>query len=135
MGCDSRSYNFFVVALVGGFFWGLEGLLLGGIVSKVVIVGLWKPYFLFKKGFNESVANYWRLWFKHVCIIAVSYFICSILYKKVLVWITPITIFTWFTYAIILSLIYFCIAFILMWLFAPGMKSMVSKLVFNLKKK
>ena len=48
-----------VVAVLGGYFWGLEGVLLGTIVSMSLIVCIWKPYFLFKEGLKISVWGYW----------------------------------------------------------------------------
>lgn len=124
---------FFIVALVGGFTWGLEGILLGSIVSKYIIVGLWKPYFLFKRGFKESVLKYWLLWLRHICIIALSFFICSVIYEKVLLFIIPTNMFNWFVYAAILSSIYVCVLFVLMWCLAPGVKSITKKLIFNFR--
>ena len=50
-----ESIIFVVVALVGGYIWQLEGVLLGGIVSLLVIVYGWKPYFLFKHGMSVPV--------------------------------------------------------------------------------
>lgn len=53
-----ESIIFVGVALVGGYFWQLEGVLLGGIVSLLVIVYGWKPYFLFKQGLAIPVHVY-----------------------------------------------------------------------------
>lgn len=53
------------VAIVGGHFWGLPGVILGGLTSQILIVGIWKPYFLFKQGFRESVWIYWKQIFLH----------------------------------------------------------------------
>jgi hypothetical protein len=47
------------VAISCGFLWGLEGVLLGVIVSQLLIVGIWKPIFLFRKGFGIPVWLYW----------------------------------------------------------------------------
>ena len=41
-------------------FWGIVGILLGKIISVFFIAIIWKPYFLFSKGLNKSVAVYWR---------------------------------------------------------------------------
>ena len=48
-----------VVAIFGGSIWGLEGTLLGSIMSSIIIVYIWKPYFLFTKGIKFSVWSYW----------------------------------------------------------------------------
>lgn len=48
------------VAIIGGVMWGFEGTLLGSIVSSVIVIYIWKPYFLFRKGLKTSVWEYWK---------------------------------------------------------------------------
>ena len=48
------------ITLIGGYFWGLYGILLGKTAGLVTIVLFWKPYYLFKKGFREPYSLYWR---------------------------------------------------------------------------
>ena len=50
------------VAVVGGKLWGFEGVLLGGIVSSILIIYIWKPYMLFTKGFKLPLWKYWLPW-------------------------------------------------------------------------
>lgn len=47
------------VAITCGAKWGLPGVLLGGILSQFLIVGIWKPIYLFWKGFREPIWRYW----------------------------------------------------------------------------
>ena len=56
----AESVIFIVVAFIGGTLWQLEGILLGSIVSLLVIVYGWKPYFLFKKGLKLPIRIYWQ---------------------------------------------------------------------------
>lgn len=42
------------VAIIGGMYFGIEGVLMGGIVSTLIIIYGWKPYFLFTRGFHVS---------------------------------------------------------------------------------
>lgn len=42
-----------------GYLWGLNGILLGSNLSLVLIVLLWKPYYLFRHGFKTSSAAYY----------------------------------------------------------------------------
>lgn len=46
-------------AVILGTFWGIGGVLLGATVSLMLIICLWKPYFLYKEGFKLSVKSYW----------------------------------------------------------------------------
>ena len=47
-----------------GSIWGLPGILTGVLLSLILVVFLWKPYFLFGWGFKISVWHYWKLYFK-----------------------------------------------------------------------
>lgn len=125
---------FLVVALIGGYIWGLEGILLGSIASKYIIAGLWKPYYLFKRGFRKSISQYWTLWFQLVFIIAIGFVVSSILYNWVCLWITPNSMLNWFIYAFMVTIMYVIVSLTLMWCFAPGMKTFVKRLWYNIIK-
>lgn len=47
------------ISICCGYFWGIDGIILGTVVSLIILVLLWKPYYLFKHGFQKSVWNYW----------------------------------------------------------------------------
>lgn len=49
-----------VMAIILGKMYGLNGILAGTYISIYLIVRLWKPYFLFNKGFKRTVWIYWR---------------------------------------------------------------------------
>lgn len=69
----AESIIYIVVAIIGGSIWGLEGVLLGGIISLIIIVGIWKPYFLFSKGFELSVWKYWGRVLSYIILTIVSF--------------------------------------------------------------
>lgn len=68
-----------VVAIIGGRLWGLEGTLLGSIVSSVIIIYVWKPYYLFKKGFKLSVWLYWYEFLKYLLVVSISFYLSNLL--------------------------------------------------------
>lgn len=41
-----------------GYFFELNGIIIGIMISQVVIISLWKPYFLFKQGIEISAKRY-----------------------------------------------------------------------------
>ncbi len=47
-------------ALIGGFLFGFPGVLAGSLPGDILIVSIWKPYMLFKKGFQLPVKIYWK---------------------------------------------------------------------------
>ena len=54
------------IALVFGYFWGLPGILSGSLISLIVLVELWKPYFLFRFGLKRNPAKYFLIWARHI---------------------------------------------------------------------
>ena len=62
------------VSIGGGYIWGLEGVLLGPILSSIIIIYGWKPYLLFSKGFKVSVWIYWKNFIKYLLGSAVSFY-------------------------------------------------------------
>ncbi|MBW9202390.1 sugar transporter [Bacteroidales bacterium SW292] len=56
-----------------GYFYGLTGILSGVLISLLVMVVGWKPYFLYRYGFKESVWEYvWR-YTKLLCMIVIAW--------------------------------------------------------------
>ena len=60
-----------------GFLWGLNGILLGVVVSLIVIVLFWKPYFLFTRALCGYLKSYILIYLKHLFLFCVSCFICQ----------------------------------------------------------
>ncbi|WP_339751686.1 hypothetical protein [uncultured Winogradskyella sp.] len=48
------------ISYIFGSIWGIDGIILGTLVSLILMVVIWKPYFLYKHGFKKSVWLYWR---------------------------------------------------------------------------
>ena len=46
------------LSILLGYYYGLTGILSGVLISSLVIVYSWKPYFLYKKGFKENMVEY-----------------------------------------------------------------------------
>ena len=60
-----------------GAIWGLPGILSGVLLSLLLMIFLWKPYFLFKYGFKRSVFSYWKLYLKYFLAGVFAAFICN----------------------------------------------------------
>ena len=48
------------ITLIAGYYLGIVGILLGKVVSTLLIIVLWKPYYLFHSGLHESYRSYWN---------------------------------------------------------------------------
>lgn len=56
-----------------GFLWGLEGILMGVLLSQIIIVNTWKVYFLYKEAFkNSSFSEYILSYTKKMMIVLIS---------------------------------------------------------------
>lgn len=58
-----------VITLIVGYFYGLIGILLGKIVSMLLLVVIWKPIYLYRCGFKESVFPYFKNVITHILIL------------------------------------------------------------------
>ncbi len=65
------------LSVLFGWLWGLNGILLGVVVSLVLIVFIWKPYFLYSAGFNEPIRGYIVLYIRHIIALAIA---CAVVY-------------------------------------------------------
>lgn len=74
------------VAVIGGYYWGLKGIVLATTISTALIIGIWKPFFLFTKGFNISVLKYWKKWIVLVAIFATQLVALSKLFEYFPLW-------------------------------------------------
>ena len=114
----AESAIYIVVALIGGALYGLPGILWGNIISVLVIIYCWKPYFLFSKGLKCSCIQYWAGWIKHLVVIAGSVLIANWLIE--LISIIPTLIQSWWQWVMcgcivvsIATLVLFVILYIL----------------------
>lgn len=116
-------------ACIGGYYWGLPGVLLGGIVSPLLIVYIWKPYFLFKEGLKESVWQYWGGFLKIVILTIVPMLLLYISNEHITNIISPTTWIGWIGYSCIIFISYAAISFILMFIFVNGFRTFVLRFI------
>ena len=119
-----------VVGIVGGSFWGLEGTLLGSIVSSIIVIYIWKPYFLFSKGLQMSVWIYWKELTKYLLTIALAFYITIILLDNISLQIDPYTNWMdWILYAVILVPLFIIIVSVSLLLITRGTKDIFHRFI------
>lgn len=69
-------------SILFGYLWGLNGILFGSNLSLVLIVLLWKPYYLFRHGFHASSVNYYAQYALHILILIACAVGCHFLSPK-----------------------------------------------------
>ena len=116
-----------IVAVLGGYYWGLEGVMLGTIVSMIIIVCIWKPYFLFKEGLKESIWGYWINFAKY----SVSLLFAIVIGNYCIQFLTldPSESYSmWGIYAVIITLVFSVIFFVFLFLFNEGMRDLSARI-------
>lgn len=119
-----------IVAIVGGELWALEGTLLGAIVSSLCVVYVWKPYFLFSRGFKISVWNYWLEFGKYLILTAFSFCLCNFLLRCMNInlqlsdsWLG------WIMYAVIVAIMFAIVESFILFLFTKGTRHLFSRVI------
>ena len=118
-----------VVAIIGGKLWGFEGVLTGSIFSTTIIIYIWKPYYLFKKGFCIPILRYWFPWIKHLLLFVFAFYtstkiVSNIKYLQLL----PTSWKHWILGAIVLVLIHTIINTAFFYLGTKGMRDFVKRI-------
>lgn len=118
------------VACVAGYFFGLAGVLAGGVTSLVLIILLWKPYFLYTCGFHLPVRLYWQGYLLHLLLGLLPAVACR--------WLLPAeggafhpseSYVSWVTYALATTLSYGVSLYLLLYLFTPGMRAFTKRIL------
>ena len=128
----AESVIYIVIAIIGGIFYGLEGILCGGIISRFVIIGIWKPYFLFTKGFQISVWKYWGNWIKYLVLIAIPFFTLerSIDYFNLQIYILNGWV-HWVLFATSITIISSILYYIVLYIGTKGMRYFTERIIYK----
>lgn len=116
------------ITLTFGYFYGLLGILLGKIISMFFLVVLWKPYYLYKKGFKSSVISYWHNIILHITILLVS-LVLNFFIKMYTNWSISPTLYGIFLYALCITLPIIIIYSLSIYVFCPGGKDLAYRLI------
>lgn len=118
----------FAVAITCGSLWGFEGTLLGTISSSFIIIYIWKPYFLFKRGLRISIWKYWLGFSKYLLTTALGFFLSMEIINSIHL---NIDIYTnwwsWIVYATIIVTIFASVSLILLLLTTRGTRDLFAR--------
>ena len=65
------------MSILLGYFYGLNGVLVGNILSLFLIVFCWKPYLLYIKGIKKEFNHYIVMYVKHLSVLLISLVVVS----------------------------------------------------------
>lgn len=116
------------IAIGVGHFYGLLGVVLGIAISSLVIVVIWKPYFLYREGFKEKIWGYWINILRYMVIFAFSW---AAYYPIIVSGILPepSSYFRWILMALMVCLPFSIIYGVLLYIGAPGMKHLYQRMI------
>lgn len=122
------------VSLVGGYFWGLNGVLLGSVVSMLCIVCLWKPYLLYKRGFQISQSGYWMEVLKQLALLLLVSGVTLLVLS--LIPLSPSQSYShWLLAACVITGLFSSLAFVAFYTAARGFRGFVNRILLKLKEK
>lgn len=118
-----------------GYFYGLTGILSGVMISLLIIVCGWKPYFLYKRGFKENIAEYSVRYLKYIVLLGVAV-VASIFLLDFFPFFRISNYYDWMVYTLQVLSVYVLISWLLFYFFDQGIKDFsirVRKIIENRK--
>lgn len=73
-----------ISALILGPLYGLNGLVMAPIISLGIVLYVWKPYWLFSRGFKISVLNYWILISRYLIPVIIIFILVPLVCGKIM---------------------------------------------------
>lgn len=122
---------FIALALVGGYYWGLEGIILASIISLLAIIGIWKPYFLFRSGFKLPQRIYWMNMLRYYLVSGISMYISSFIINFFVILQPSRYIKDWCIYAVYVSVTMIVVNLIMQTLTSNGMRNSLARIIKN----
>ena len=116
-----------VMTIVGGYLWGIAGILLSKVITTSLIGLLWKPYYLFHSGLHLPYSTYWRGAIRNYTVSIVSFASAHLILELIKIDAYN-NYLQWMFFCLLGILIYGIINFTLVYLFCKGTKDLVSRI-------
>jgi hypothetical protein len=115
------------LSILLGSFFGLRGVLFGSLIPLFAIAFVWKPIYLFRRGFQQPVGSYWREMSKYLGLLLVSWWVGDWL-AHFFRWVDPYRNYPhWIAYGLLVSGSYSLLLFSLLYPLR-GMRFLVKRL-------
>lgn len=115
------------LSILLGYYLSLPGVLIGALVSLVLIVLIWKPYFLCKKALMISVRKYYLMYMAYCFILLVTAFVTSRLLGAISVQ-TGFSWGEWIFFVFKHMVVFFLMSYLLILSFDRGMRDFSMRL-------
>lgn len=115
------------LSILLGYFFGLTGILIGVLMSLLIVVCCWKPYFLYSRGFNEKCVEYFIRTGKYLVLLGTVFWGCRWLFIHV-IHITMDTWGMWLLAALAAVSVYGLLSLALLWCTDVPSRSFIKRL-------
>ena len=99
-------------SIILGIKLGLDGVIIGTIISNIIVILIYKPILVFERCFNKNIKNYIEIYVNYLLLTIISLFICNFILKLISLKIVNIW-YDWLINAIIVGSITFIVIFII----------------------
>ena len=110
-----------MISYIFGKLWGIAGIMFGTFVSLIIIVLLWKPYFLYKNGFKSNIWKYWKGFTYLLLVFCLSAFLINLIFKDVS-YDNISNFYLWFISALKFSSVIFIVYSLLLYFLIPSFR-------------
>ena len=115
------------LSILLGYFFGITGILSGVLISLVLIVGIWKPIYLFHWGMKIDLMRYVELYVKHLLVFAFVAYFTTVGLNEILLEADNFAKFA--INAVITVTVFVFFEGFLLWLIAPEMRAFLRRLI------
>lgn len=115
------------LSILLGYYFGITGILSGVLISIVLIVGIWKPIYLFHWGMKISLMRYLELYVKHLLVFAFVAYFTTVGLNEILLEADNFAKFA--LNAVITVVLFVFFEGFMLWLIAPEMRAFTRRVI------
>lgn len=116
------------LSVVLGYYYGLAGILSGVLISLLVIVCCWKPYFLYKYGFKEGISEYVVQQLKYFLLLGGSLSLSEFILNRFFHPYQMTGYMEWGQYALAVTGVFATISLLLFYIMDQGMRDLLKRI-------
>lgn len=115
-------------SIILGYYFGLNGILTGVIISLFIIPFCWKPYYLYSRGFKRSINSYIWMYGKHISYLVITICIYHCISKFINI-IEPYNYTSLILNGIMMTFFFGSILFLIQYIFEPSMRIFTTRIL------
>ena len=112
-----------------GYFFSLDGIITGVIISLIFVVIIWKPYFLMTRKLRGFGTTYVKLFLSHGAIFIVVSALCIFFIRKFNLIVQPENWLEFIILGIVIAVTYAAVIGIILYAFCPGMRCVTKRII------